>query len=78
VWHDQLQVRLVAADVFFTNKQQGTVRYQDLDIRFFTQSESRQVRLNLSYNFGNQKLKAARARTTSLDDERSRVKSDRD
>jgi outer membrane receptor protein involved in Fe transport len=78
VWHDQLQVRLVAADVFFTNKQQGTVRYQDLDIRFFTQSESRQVRLSLSYNFGNQKLKAARARTTSLDDERGRVKSDRD
>jgi outer membrane receptor protein involved in Fe transport len=78
VWHDQLQVRLMAADVFFTNKQQGTVRYQDLDIRFFTQSESRQVRLSLSYNFGNQKLKAARARTTSLDDERGRVKSDRD
>lgn len=78
VWHDQLQVRLVAADVFFTNKQQGTVRYQDLDIRFFTQNESRQVRLSLSYNFGNQQLKAARARTTSLDDERGRVKSDRD
>jgi len=78
VWHDQLQVRLVAADVFFTNKQQGTVRYQDLDIHFFTQSESRQVRLSLSYSFGNQKLKAARTRTTSLDDERGRVKSDRD
>jgi len=77
-WHDQLQVRLVAADVFFTNKQQGTVRYQDLDIRFFTQSESRQVRLSLSYQFGNQKLRAARAHATSLDDERGRVKSDRD
>ncbi|MGI4738028.1 MAG: outer membrane beta-barrel protein [Janthinobacterium lividum] len=78
VWHDQLQVRVVAADVFFSNKQQGTVRYQDLDIHFFTQSESRQVRLSLSYSFGNQQLKAARARTTSLDDERGRVKSDRD
>ena len=78
LWHDQLQVRLVATDVFFTNKQQGTVRYQGMDIRFFTQSESRQVRLSLSYAFGNQKLRAARTRTTSLDDERSRVKSDRD
>lgn len=78
LWKDQLQVRLVASDVLFTNKQHGTVRYQDLDVRFFTQNESRQVRLSLSYKFGNQKLAAARKRATSLDNERGRVKTDKE
>lgn len=78
VWHEQLQLRLVAADVFFTNKQRGTVRYQDQDIRFFTQNESRQLRLSISYKFGNQQLLAARKRATGLDEERGRVKSDKE
>ena len=78
IWKDQLQVRLVASDVLFTNKQRGTVQYQDMDIRFFTQNESRQVRLSLSYKFGNQRLLAARKRATGLDEERGRVKSDKE
>jgi outer membrane receptor protein involved in Fe transport len=75
---DQLQLRLALADVFFTNQQQGTVHYQDMNIRFLTQSETRQVRLSLSYKFGNQQLLAARKRGTGLDEERGRVKSDKE
>ena len=71
-------MRLVASDVLFTNKQRGTVRYQDLDVRFFTQNESRQLRLSLSYKFGNQQLAAARKHATGLDDERGRVKTDKE
>ncbi|MDJ0365805.1 TonB-dependent receptor [Hymenobacter sp. H14-R3] len=76
--HDQLQLRLAATDVFFTNQQRGTVRYQNMDLRFLTQSETRQLRLSLAYSFGNQKLTAARKHATGLDDERSRVKTDRE
>ncbi len=75
---DQLQLRLALADAFFTNKQQGTVHYQDMNIRFLTQSETRQVRLSLNYKFGNQQLLAARKRGTGLDEERGRVKSDKE
>ncbi|MEJ7663480.1 MAG: outer membrane beta-barrel protein [Hymenobacter sp.] len=76
--HDQLQLRLAASDVFFTNQQRGTVRYQHMDLRFLTQSETRQLRLSLTYSFGNQKLIAARKHATGLDDERGRVKTDRE
>ena len=71
LWKEQLQVRLAASDVLFTNKQRGTVQYQDMNIRFFTQNESRQVRLSLSYKFGNQRLLAARKHATGLDEERA-------
>lgn len=77
-WRDQAQVRLAATDVFFTSQQRGTVAYQDMDIHFFTQTESRQVRASFTYKFGNQSLKAARKRTTSLDEERGRVKTDKE
>ncbi|WP_375418064.1 outer membrane beta-barrel protein [uncultured Hymenobacter sp.] len=78
IWKEQLQLRLALSDVLFTNKQRGTVRYQQQDIRFFTQSESRQLRLSVSYKFGNQKLLAARKRATGLEEERGRVKSDKE
>lgn len=77
-YHDQAQVRLAATDVFFTSQQRGTVAYQDMDIHFFTQTESRQIRASFTYKFGNQTLKAARKRATSLDEERGRVKTDKE
>ncbi|MGI4737613.1 MAG: outer membrane beta-barrel protein [Janthinobacterium lividum] len=77
-WHDQAQLRLAVSDALFTSKQRGTVRYQDLDVRFFNQTESQQARLSFTYKFGNQALRAARKRATSLDDERGRVKTDRE
>lgn len=77
-WHEQAQLRLAVSDALFTSKQRGTVRYQDLDVRFFNQTESQQVRLSFTYKFGNQVLRAARKRATSLDDERVRVKTDKE
>ncbi|MFD1871498.1 outer membrane beta-barrel protein [Hymenobacter bucti] len=77
-WHDQAQLRLAATDALFTSQQRGTVRYQDLNVRFFNQTESQQVRLSFTYKLGNQALRAARKRTTSLDEERGRVKTDKE
>jgi hypothetical protein len=77
-WHDQAQLRLAATDALFTSQQRGTVRYQDLNVRFFTQTESQQVRLSFTYKLGNQALRAARKRATSLDEERSRLKTDKE
>lgn len=77
-WHDQAQLRLAATDALFTSQQRGTVRYQDLNVRFFNQTESQQVRLSFTYKLGNQALRAARKRPTSLDEERGRVKTDKE
>jgi outer membrane receptor protein involved in Fe transport len=77
-WHDQAQLRLAVSDALFTSKQRGTVHYQDLNVQFFNQTESQQVRLSFSYKFGNQALRAARKRTTGLDEERGRVKADKE
>ncbi|OUJ68684.1 outer membrane beta-barrel family protein [Hymenobacter crusticola] len=75
---ERATLRLTVNDVFFSNKQRGTIRYQELDARFLTYGESRQARLSFSYQLGNQQLKAARKRTTSLEEERGRVKSEKE
>jgi hypothetical protein len=77
-WHDQAQLRLAATDALFTSQQRGTVCYQDLNVRFFNQTESQQVRLSFTYKLGNQALRAARKRPTSLDEERGRLKTDKE
>ena len=75
---ERATLRLSLNDALFTAKQRGTVRFQDLDVRFLSYGESRQLRLSFSYKLGNQQLKAARKRTTGLDEERGRVKSDKE
>ena len=78
LWHEQAQLRLAVSDALFTSKQRGTVQYQGLDVRFFNQTESRQVRLSFTCKLGNQALRAARKRGTGLDEERGRVKTDKE
>jgi outer membrane receptor protein involved in Fe transport len=76
--NERATLRLMLNDALFSAKQRGTVRYQDLNVGFLSYGESRQVRVSFSYKLGNQQLKAARRRTTGLDEERSRVKSDKE
>ncbi|MBC6697015.1 outer membrane beta-barrel protein [Hymenobacter puniceus] len=78
LWQDRATLRLGVNDVLFSNRQRGTVRYQDLDVQFQSFSESRQVRLSVSWKLGNQQLKAARKRMTGLEEERARVKTDKE
>ena len=80
--HERATLRLSLTDALFTAKQRGTVRYQDLDVRFLSYGESRQLRVSfgyqLGYQLGNQQLKAARKRATGLDEERGRVKAEKE
>ncbi|PWJ55620.1 outer membrane receptor protein involved in Fe transport [Dyadobacter jejuensis] len=66
-------VRFNVNDIFWTNKFNGKVAYQDLDMTVKSQWPSRQFRLSLSYNFGNQNVKAARDRKTGSDDMQKRA-----
>ena len=54
------------------------MRYQDLDVRFLSYGESRQLRATFSYKLGNAQMKAARKRATGIDEGRGRVKTDKE
>ncbi|MEZ0611337.1 TonB-dependent receptor domain-containing protein [Fibrella sp. WM1] len=72
--NEQTRLRLSANDLFYGSRIVGTVNYQQMNLRIFSLWESRQYRLTLTHAFGNTKLKSSRKRTTTADDERSRVK----
>jgi iron complex outermembrane recepter protein len=73
IFNDKISARLAFSDVFFTSFWRGDMQFGDLKIRGKGGWESRQVRLNFSYNFGNNQVKSARNRRTGLEDEKERI-----
>ncbi|MCC2545496.1 TonB-dependent receptor [Hymenobacter sp. BT175] len=78
LFDERATLRLTVNDVLFSNRQRGSIRFQETDVRFLSYYESRLARLSFSYKLGNQQLKAARKRATSLEEERGRVKTDKE
>ncbi len=71
---DKLTARLAVSDVLYTIPWQGTTQFGDLFIRGSGGSDSRQLRFNLSYNFGSDTVKKARKRKTGIEDaEQNRI-----
>ncbi len=66
-------LKLTVSDVFNVMQWRGISQFGGLYMDARGGWESRQVRLNFSYNLGNLQLKAARQRKTGMDDERGRV-----
>ncbi|MCZ2483238.1 TonB-dependent receptor [Aquirufa nivalisilvae] len=67
-------LRLNASDILYTQIPNATIKYADLDVFVKSRGETRVVRLNFSYRFGNTSIKAARERSTGLESEKGRVK----
>jgi hypothetical protein len=57
----------------FTSPWRGETRFANVYIRGNGGWESRQFRVNLSYLFGNNKMKSARNRNTGIEDENKRT-----
>ncbi|MFB0948357.1 MAG: outer membrane beta-barrel protein, partial [Spirosomataceae bacterium] len=70
---DKVDARISVSDLFVTSFWNGNSQFGDLLIRGNGGWESRQVRLNLSYSFGNNEVKASRRRKIGLEDERGRL-----
>ncbi|MFN3850897.1 MAG: TonB-dependent receptor domain-containing protein [Spirosomataceae bacterium] len=70
---EKVSFRLAMSDLFFTSPWRGSTQFGGLKIVGSGGWESRMVRVNLSYNFGNKQVKSARQRQTSLEDEKSRI-----
>lgn len=61
-------------DIFYTMNSTASVDFQNILVDFFQRSDSRNVRLSFSYQFGNTKVKSARRRSTGSESETSRIK----
>ena len=70
---DKLTARLAFNDILFSSPWRGDTQFGDLIINGNGGNDSRQVRLNLTYNFGRNEIKKARNRSTGLEDEKNRI-----
>ncbi|MGZ8523036.1 MAG: TonB-dependent receptor domain-containing protein [Chitinophagaceae bacterium] len=68
-------VRGVVSDVFKTMKWAGSTNFAGVNSRFSGNGEMQQVKLNFSYRFGSNTVKAARQRNTGIEDESKRANS---
>ncbi len=69
----KLNASLAFSDVLYTSPWQGQTEYAFVKINGNGGSDSRQVRFNLSYKFGNDEVKKSRQRETGLEDEKNRI-----
>lgn len=69
----KLTARLAFSDILYTSPWKGRTRYAFVNIIGDGGQDSRQVRFNLSYKFGNDAVKKSRQRETGLEDEKNRI-----
>ena len=60
-------------DVFNSSRFRSTLKYNNVDMYWQNQWESRRLNLNFNYKFGNAKVKAARNRKTGTAEEEGRL-----
>ncbi len=73
ILNDKFTARLAFNDILYTSPWQGDTQFGNLIINGDGGNDSRQVRLNLTYNFGRNEIKKAKKRTTGLEDEKNRL-----
>lgn len=68
-------IKIGLDDIFYTRYSRVKIRQDDISLDVFERRDSRRVKLSLSYNFGNNKVKQARRRSTATENEASRINS---
>jgi hypothetical protein len=72
-WERKGSLRLTVNDIFATARFSGLMNFGGVDLTLKNRWDSRQVRLNFTYRFGNQNVKASRNRQTATSAEQRRV-----
>jgi iron complex outermembrane recepter protein len=67
-------LKLSVSDLFHTQDWSGISRYGGLILDARGSQDSRRLRVNFTYRFGNQQVKSARNRSTGIEDEAQRIK----
>ncbi|MFY0603493.1 MAG: TonB-dependent receptor [Flavobacteriaceae bacterium] len=73
IMNNRMTLRFAVNDVLFTSPWRGDTRFGDLTIIGNGGNDSRQFRINLTYNFGRNEIKKARKRNTGIEDEKNRI-----
>ena len=73
LFKDKMTLRVAVNDVLFTSPWAGDTRFGDVTILGDGGNDSRQFRINLTYNFGRNEIKKARKRDTGIEDEKGRI-----
>ena len=75
LWNGKATIKASVSDIFKTMKWTAESKFDVQRLTAAGRSDSRQFKLNFSYRFGNQKLKAARQYKTGLEGETNRTQS---
>lgn len=70
---DKAVVSFKVSDIFDSSRFRSTLRYNNVDTYWRNEWESRRFSVNLSYKFGNMKLKTVRSRRSATAEEEGRV-----
>ncbi len=73
LFNNKGNLKVSVSDIFLTNPWGGESNFGILQMTGSGRWESRQVRINFSYAFGNRQVKGARRRKTGMEEESSRV-----
>jgi iron complex outermembrane receptor protein len=73
---DRATLKLAVTDIFHTQQWHGVNQFGGLSMDVSGRWESRQFRMSLSYLLGNNQVKASRKRSTGLEEEQRRIKSE--
>ena len=73
LWKSKANLKVSVSDIFHTLKFAGTSDFAGQYVHVDGNFESRQLKVNFTYRFGNNQVKAARQRKTGTDDESKRV-----
>lgn len=70
---DKAVISFKVSDIFDSSRFRSTMRYNNVDTYWRNEWESRRFSVNLSYKFGNMKLKTVRTRRSATAEEEGRV-----
>ena len=69
-------LKVSVSDIFLTNRWSAISQFGALYMEAGGSWDSRRLKVNFSYRFGNDEVKASRRRNTGLEDEKNRIKSE--
>ncbi|MEM9548754.1 MAG: TonB-dependent receptor [Bacteroidota bacterium] len=73
LFNNKANLKINVSDVFRTRNGNVTIAQDDINLLVEEWNDTRRVSVNFSYRFGNQKVKAARNRSTAAEEESGRI-----
>jgi len=70
---DKMSLSLNISDIFYTYNEKGNFRYENVNYSLVSEKDTRYVNLTLRYNFGSTTVRAARNKSTGIEDETTRA-----